>query len=146
MTWLVSAPLGDWLPWVDGLAKQTGIKEMTYKDKEKQREAVRKAAAKRRVLQKVLQERVLQEGITLSDGQVWYPENPLNRSVVLPKGKVAYTPNGGYIHVKKLVEPSWRKFLLYMAENLNPAYQGSIRIGMNGPTLLEVKPLLEATG
>jgi hypothetical protein len=55
------------------------------------------------------------------------------------------TPNGGYMHIEKLVDIGWRGLISYLVENLKPAYQGSLRIGMSGPTVGECRILLEAT-
>ena len=61
------------------------------------------------------------------------------------EGARVYSPNGGYIHIEKLVDAKWRALISYLVENLNPSYQHSLRIGVNGVTVEESKSLLEAT-
>jgi len=84
--------------------------------------------------------------VTLSDGQKWYP-NPLSVFThrIEKKRTNIECANGAYIDVNKLVDLKWRKLLTYLVENLKPAYQDSIRVGMSGPSVRECKELLEVT-
>lgn len=43
---------------------------------------------------------------------------------------------------EKLCNPSWLSFIKYMAENLRAEYCESLRIGMSGPSIADLKPLL----
>ena len=118
-------------------------------------------------------------GVTLSDGQTWYPpkktkglpqemlrnieqagkifndtDGRMDRALRYkkwiddgkPRSKSVMLSNGAYIAVDKLVDKKWRGLLTYLTENLKPAYQDSIRVGMSGPTVRECKKLLEVTG
>ena len=96
-----------------------------YKDKDKQREAVKKAVEKHR--KGITEQGITREGITLHTG---------------PKIKF---DNGSYLHINKLVDIKSRGLITYLVENLNSSYQGSIRVGVFGPTIKECKKLLEVT-
>ena len=82
--------------------------------------------------------------VKLSDGQEWYPKNKV---VVTPHikedNKVIHLDNGSYIHLNKLVDPKWRSLLTYLAKNMR--YPDGLRVGIQGPTITEVKELLQAT-
>ena len=68
----------------------------------------------------------------LSDGQVWHPYiPPVKAAPIKSKGLAA-----------KMVDPSWRSLIEYLAANLRHDYAEDVRIGCYGPTIAELKPLL----
>ena len=95
-----------------------------YKDKEKQKEAVRKAVEKHR--KGITSEGITQQGITLHSGP-----------------RVRFE-NGSYIHIVKLVELKSRGLLEYLVEHAKIGAD-NLRVGVNGPTITECKELLEVT-
>ena len=89
-----------------------------YKDKERQREAVKKAVERHRVLQKG----ITSEGIT---GQGITPRLSL---------------------VEKLVDPEWRGKLVKIHRSLASFnVDGVVRLGISGPTFDVVGELLDVT-
>ena len=93
-----------------------------YKDEETAREASKERMRKHRL--GVTKEGVTGEGVT---------------------APIMHFENGASIHINKLVDPHWRGLLQYLVDNLKPAFQDSIRVGMSGPTVRECKKLLEVT-
>ncbi len=103
-----------------------------YKDKAKQKEAVRNAVAKHR--KGITSKGITGQGITFEGTR---------GGLSLHSGPTVCFNNGCYIHVNKLVDPKSRKLLTYLSENLK--YPDSVRVGMNGPSITDVKKLLEVT-
>jgi hypothetical protein len=143
-----------------------------YKDKEAQKEATRLAVQRHRSKAKgitevtkeidVIPENVIPETwypnkstdskgkaiepITLSDGQKFYPDPGISYPVIkkVTKGtKEAYSPSGGKISLDKLIDKGWREFINYVSQNLKPAYQEDLRIGVGGVTVSEAQSLVE---
>ena len=73
----------------------------------------------------------------------------------VPKGKentgemqgVTYlvNENGGKFRLDMVVDSSWRELLGYLCSHMNPEHMGSLRVGVGGWTIKEVKGLLEVT-
>lgn len=113
--------------------------------------------------------------VKLSDGQQWYPRNPeglasniiedieragkihgdtearMSRALKYkewvdngkPQSKSIRLDNGSYIHINKLVDPHWRSLLTYLVKEMR--YPDGLRVGIQGPTITEVKELLQVT-
>jgi len=43
---------------------------------------------------------------------------------------------------EKLTDDGWTSLIKYMLENLNPSYHESLRVGMSGPSLADLAPLM----
>ena len=60
-----------------------------------------------------------------------------------PREMSYHLDNGSYIAVNKLVDPHWRSLLTYLVKEMR--YPDGLRVGIQGPTITEVKGLLQAT-
>ena len=93
--------------------------------------------------------------VVLSDGQVWYPnpqpdtfkQDNINymgklRNDLKERQATADRYPRGLNLAEKLVNPGWTSFIKFILENLNPSYHESLRIGMSGPSLADLAPLM----
>jgi hypothetical protein len=97
--------------------------------------------------------------VVLSDGQAWIPDPQLEISEAninymgelrgdlaerkaraerytrwLEAGKPVGDVSGGIMANKPVIE--------YLAQNLNPSYYESVRVGLSGPSLADLKPVI----
>ena len=116
-----------------------------YKDREKQKEANRIASQKRR--NKGMTQGMTEEGMTVPEGS----ENAGEMQGVtkLPFKEVPpsyfFTEDGGYIDVRKLVDPEWRGMIEFMLRDCDHRHLACLRIRVGGGTILEYAEALECT-
>ena len=107
---------------------------MVYSNKQAQKEANKEA--NKRYREKL---KGITKGITVVSGN----EIP----GVIPDHGTEYIVNdsGARLPMRMLVESDWRELLTYLVQHMNPEHMESLRVGIGGMNIAEVKPLLECT-